>query len=94
MYTRRWVLKHKFGMSLSDYDRLLESQGGRCAICDATDSGNKKVKQLVIEHDHATGRVRGLTCQLCNHGLANFRENPEIMLAAIRYLEASNAKSC
>ena len=91
VYGRRWVLKNKFGMTLEDYDRLFEAQGGVCAICKSPHSGHRKVRDLIIEHDHTTGRVRGLTCQFCNHGLAGFKDNIDNLKAAILYLEKHHA---
>lgn len=54
-----------YGLEAGDYERLLEAQGGRCAICRA----RPKSKRLAVDHDHKTGAVRGLLCSRCNHDL-------------------------
>jgi hypothetical protein len=55
-------LRHDFGITLGDYLRILDLQGGRCVICRRPPTGNR----LAVDHDHATGRVRGLLCAPCN----------------------------
>ena len=73
-------------MSVEDYDAMLASQHGACAICN-----RKPGKRLAVDHCHVTGKVRGLLCAKCNSGLAFFQDNPDYILAAIEYLEASRA---
>lgn len=86
---RQWQRKKRFkvvyGISLEDYDVMLERQNGACAIC-----GRKPNERLAVDHCHATGTVRGLLCAKCNSGLAFYQDNPERLLAAIAYLEASS----
>jgi hypothetical protein len=86
---RQWQRKKRFkvvyGISLEDYDVMLEQQNGACAIC-----GRKPNERLAVDHCHATGTVRGLLCAKCNSGLAFYQDNPERLLAAIAYLEASS----
>ena len=61
------------------------AQNARCAICGVAeaDAANKR---LVLDHDHVTGRPRALLCHNCNCGLGHFRDNPELLATAIRYL--------
>lgn len=80
-----WLLR-KYGISIVDYDNLFEDQGGRCAICGSEDSRNGN-RGLVVDHDHATGQVRGLLCGTCNTALGKFRDDPTILLSAISYLD-------
>lgn len=54
-----------YGLTADDYETLLELQGGKCAICRA----KPKSKRLAVDHDHKSGRVRGLLCSRCNHDL-------------------------
>lgn len=54
------------------YDEMLAKQNGTCALCTATSSGRKTDNGwLLIDHDHATGEVRGLLCHPCNQMLGN-----------------------
>lgn len=77
------------------YEELLAAQGGKCAICHAEPSPDDK--RFALDHDHECcpyGRTacgscaRGILCRLCNLGLGYFRDNPDLMLAAIAYLES------
>jgi hypothetical protein len=67
------------GITMEKYDTLLLQQGGKCAIC-------RKTVQLSIDHDHNTGKVRGLLCKRCNSGLGFFADEPERLQTAIDYL--------
>lgn len=83
--TRERHLKRKYGVTLADYDRMLADQGGCCAIC-----RKPEVQQFKgvfhVDHDHATGAVRGLLCRGCNHMLGVVGDDPAILARAIRYL--------
>lgn len=84
---RRAHLRFAYGITESDYDRMLAEQNGTCAICGATES------PLAVDHDHETGAVRGLLCQRCNTGLGQMRDDPEILRAAADYLVTHNRLS-
>lgn len=84
---RKQDLMEKYGITLEEYNSLLEKQDGGCAICGNKESGNKKRKVLYVDHDHNTGKVRGLLCHYCNFGLGNFRDNTDYLKRAIAYLE-------
>lgn len=71
----------QYGITLIDYEVMLESQGGGCAIC----SGAGKIN-LAVDHCHTTGKVRGLLCCQCNHLLGNANDDPTILANAIKYL--------
>lgn len=73
-------LKYRRGLTADQYDKLLISQSGRCAIC------RKPMRTPHIDHDHATGKVRGLLCVKCNLGLGQFDESVLLLEQAIRYL--------
>jgi hypothetical protein len=80
---REGHLRRKFGLTLADYARLLELQGGGCAICgDAPEEG----KNLHVDHDHATGGVRGLLCMRCNNGIGLLREDADVLTNAAAYV--------
>lgn len=74
-------LKNRYGLSLDDLKERLESQSGQCAICGTLD------RVLNVDHSHTTGFVRGLLCRPCNNGLGDFKDDPNVLQAAIRYLE-------
>jgi Recombination endonuclease VII len=79
----------KYDMTVDDYDRMLREQNGVCAICRRleTSTHRGKVRRLAIDHDHATGRVRGLLCSSHNNGLGRFSDDPALLRAAADYLE-------
>ncbi len=81
-------LRVRYGMTPSDYERMLAAQGGACAICRSTDSGHSasKKRRFLVDHDHDTGAPRGLLCHRCNVGLGMFRDTPEHLDSAIKYL--------
>lgn len=76
----------KYGISLSDYNELLESQGGVCAVCgDLPDK-----RRLAVDHNHDTGKIRGLLCQPCNVSIGKMKESPELLRKLANYLETKN----
>ena len=79
---RSSILKTRYNLTVDEYQRMFDEQAGRCTICG--DAG-----PLVVDHKHdESRRVRSLLCVRCNSGLGFFRENIEVMRAAIAYLEA------
>jgi hypothetical protein len=85
-------LKRTFGITIDQYNALLETQNGGCAICHNPDPGrstrgNEMRQFFCVDHDHSTGRLRGLLCGNCNTGLGHFRDSPELLAAAIDYLK-------
>jgi hypothetical protein len=80
---RRSHLKRKYGMTLEEYDAMLEAQGGGCFICSRPP---REDISLHVDHDHSTGKVRGILCFCCNNALADFREDPALLAKAAAYL--------
>lgn len=76
-------VKRKFGVVGERYVATLLAQGGGCAIC-----GNPPAegKRLFVDHCHATGKVRALLCLACNSGLGQFKDSPELLETAARYV--------
>jgi hypothetical protein len=72
----------RYGLTLADYERMFAEQGGRCAICATEVSGAR----LCVDHDHGTGKVRGLLCHACNKAIGGFRDSTELLKRAIAYL--------
>lgn len=87
-HNMRLQLKVKF--SYEDYLAMLERQGGVCAICHQPET-EKRQRCLNVDHDHVTGKVRGLLCSNCNHALGQFDDNPETIRKAIAYLQKHKA---
>jgi DNA anti-recombination protein RmuC len=77
-------LKRVFGITLKQYRQMFKDQDGCCAICGI--SHNKLKVKLHVDHDHTTGKIRGLLCSICNISLGGFRDSPEILQKAIEYL--------
>lgn len=78
-------LKVKYGITVETYDDLLKYQGGVCAIC----GGDGKWKMLGVDHNHATGKIRGLLCHSCNVLIGHARESSSILEKAISYLAST-----
>jgi hypothetical protein len=89
-------LRNKFGLTVEQYKQMLERQGGGCAICQSPPTAGIS---LHVDHDHATGEIRGLLCVRCNNGIGLFRESAELFRSAAKYVVAdaklrSNKTSC
>lgn len=87
-------LKNRFGINGSAFDKKLEEQNGVCAICfgpeTVRDPRRGTLKQLCVDHNHITGKVRGLLCQSCNISIGRFKESIPILKSAIVYLRKHN----
>lgn len=79
---RSWI-KKKYGISWREYDKINEKQNGVCLICGKPP---KLGRHLDVDHCHKTGRIRGLLCNKCNHGLGDFEDDPKLLLQGILYL--------
>lgn len=82
-YLRRYILR-KYKLSMNEYWKMVGDHGGLCAICESKNIGGWR---LGIDHDHKTGKVRGLLCNPCNAGLGNFRDKIQTLYRAADYLE-------
>lgn len=76
----RRVRVSRYGITHDDWHALLIAQSGRCAIC------TTPLRRPYVDHDHATGIVRGLLCNGCNLAVGMFRDDPARLAAAIAYL--------
>lgn len=79
--------RKKYGITLAGYKGLFSRQEGLCAICHGPEQANNK--SLAVDHDHATGLVRGLLCHKCNAGLGHFNDDPVLLRNALDYVSAS-----
>lgn len=93
---RKYNLKRSFGLNPEQYNEMLRDQKGVCAICKnpETTVRQNKVQSLSIDHDHLTGKIRGLLCNNCNRALGKFGDNINILKNAVRYLERHKWKNC
>jgi hypothetical protein len=86
---RASAFKRRYGITLAGYNALLEKQGGVCAICHQPQREthkNGKAYMLAVDHDHSTGKVRGLLCNKCNQALGALSDSVTLLQRAIDYL--------
>lgn len=80
-------LKKHYGINAEQYWKLFEDQKGLCACCGQSHELFKR--RLHVDHDHNTGKIRGLLCTECNPGIGYFQESVERLQKAINYLSKS-----
>ena len=80
----RMMIKN-YGIDLSTYDRMYLEQGGVCKICSLPQKSTRN-ERLCIDHDHETGKVRGLLCDGCNRGIGLLKDDYRIIERAASYL--------
>lgn len=80
---RKYELKKQYGLTVEQYDILHEVQNGVCNICHNPDNKRK----LSVDHNHLTGKVRGLLCRTCNLAIGNIKEDVQIAENIIIYLK-------
>lgn len=85
---REYFLKTRYGITSAEWDRIFEKQGFRCAICQ-TDTPKSKVGWHT-DHDHNSGKVRGILCEHCNRGLGMFADDISFLRRASNYLGLSS----
>jgi hypothetical protein len=77
-------IKTKYNLTVKEYNEMVKKQNGCCAICE------RRI-HLVVDHDHKTGRVRGLLCNSCNTVLGFINDNPAILRRMMQYLNPKPA---
>ena len=87
--TYRARLKYLYGITFEEYEQMLISQEGLCAVCRQKEVKIQKgkIQRLSVDHDHITKQVRGLVCYNCNILIGHAKENPELLREAALYLE-------
>jgi hypothetical protein len=80
-------LRYHYDITLERYNELLAKQEGVCAICKKLEV-NSRIKRLVVDHDHKTGKIRGLLCHRCNCGIGYMKDDLQLLQMAIEYLRA------
>lgn len=87
-YRKNWRLLKHYNITIKDYELLLEKQNGKCAIC-------QKERGLHVDHNHVTGKVRGLLCGQCNKAIGLLKDDCKVLKNAISYLErVNNNENC
>jgi hypothetical protein len=81
--SRHYHLKRRYGISAVEFDELVRQQNGVCPICN-------KFGPEHVDHDHVTGRIRGVLCFNCNGGLGQFGDDSERLVRAQLYLDCSD----
>ncbi|MDZ4345072.1 MAG: endonuclease VII domain-containing protein [Candidatus Binatia bacterium] len=87
------MLHWAYGIGLQDYKAILLQQGGVCAVCKNAETARKtngELKWLAVDHCHATGKIRGLLCERCNHAIGYLNDNVVTLRAAALYLEVAD----
>lgn len=87
---RRSNLRRNFGITPEQFDERLAQQGGVCAICGLvkhTYDKNGKPRSMHVDHDHQSGRIRGILCHDCNTGIGKLGDSVELLRSAVEYLE-------
>lgn len=77
----------RYGITVEDYEQILSDQNGVCAICFETED---HFSRLVVDHNHETGKVRGLLCNNCNRALGLFKDTQQRLLSAAQYLKRTH----
>jgi len=86
--SRRARLKYNYGLTMAEWNVMFDAQGCVCAICHCTTP--RSVYAWHTDHDHDTGRIRGILCAHCNTGLGRFEDNPDRLIAAAAYLRSTS----
>lgn len=89
-------LRRLYGLSIAEYDALFNAQGGRCAICRSDNPRSRGYKKqasakFCVDHNHATGRVRGLLCTACNRAIGLLRDDLVNVQNMLSYLQKEYA---
>lgn len=84
-------LMSKFGITVEEFDVMLEMQDGACAICGVSSTSDERAFR--VDHDHDTGRVRGLLCHSCNVAIGLMKDDVAVLASAIAYLDRARSAS-
>ena len=82
-HRRRMHYKQKYGISIEQYNAILEQQGNACWICRKQNTSVKR--PFALDHNHATGKIRGILCYGCNRAIS-LLDNPKLYGKAHEYL--------
>lgn len=85
LYFKNIQLKHEYGITLTEYNQMFADQNGLCSGCYTHQSQLKR--SLSVDHNHKTGKVRGLLCGNCNRGLGYLWDNAQVLRRLADYLD-------
>jgi len=80
-----YALKRRYGISVEEYEALLINQNYKCAICSIEQCPSGR--NFAVDHNHTTGKIRGLLCSNCNTSLGRMKDSKQLLQKAIEYLE-------
>ena len=80
---RLYQKKNKYGLKKEEYEEMFDTQNNSCAICKNVFT---EINKGFVDHDHKTGKVRGILCTTCNSGLGFFKDDISLLESAIKYL--------
>ena len=83
-------LLYEHGITLEQYESIVEKQGGKCPVCKKLLSETTKTKSPHVDHNHITGNIRGVLCGKCNRGIGFIEDNVEIAKNIIEYLKSTD----
>lgn len=91
-YSKAWNINvgkfRRYNLTKEEYGKLFNEQKGCCAICEKPQSElTGRIKHLGIDHNHQTGKVRGLLCDVCNRGIGYLRDDIVLITKALNYLK-------
>lgn len=92
---RRKTFEMQYGITLEEYEERHRDQGGVCATCGRPEwvtARGGKVRLLCVDHDHVTGKVRGLLCSNCNRAVGLLNDDVDLMKKVIYYLQAGGVQ--
>jgi protein-arginine kinase activator protein McsA len=89
LLNRKRNLRRMYGLSIEEYDAMVEEQNGLCAICKQEEKTIRQdaVQCLSVDHCHDTGKIRGLLCNNCNRALGKFKDSLTVLESACEYLK-------
>lgn len=82
---RDWQLRRDYGITLKDYNEMLRLQNNSCKLCEVS-----PIKKPAVDHNHTTGKVRGIVCQGCNIVIGFFESRPQAVDNVKQYLMETN----
>lgn len=91
-YASARARQRNYGMTQAEYDAMLEKQHGKCACCGRSNSGsamNGGYAPLFVDHDHKTGKIRGLLCHQCNIALGMLGDSQERIEQLLTYIRTN-----